>query len=133
LGPVRVAPVNHRKSGDESVHELSIVQSLLEKALEVAEEHGRLPVEKVRVRIGRLRQVVPDVLVYSFDIAKKGTLAENAVLDLEQAAPLVCCARCFHEFEPTDVYWLCPKCGSVGGKVLKGEELILETVSLKDD
>jgi len=41
------------------MHELSIVQSILDTTLQVAEEHGGLPVEKVRVRVGRLRQLVP--------------------------------------------------------------------------
>ena len=115
------------------MHELSIVQSILDTTLQVAEEHGGLPVEKVRVRVGRLRQLVPDLLTYSFDIVKKDTLAENATFEWEEVEPLVRCANCSNEFAPDDAFWVCPECGSAGGEVLAGEELILETVSLKDD
>ena len=114
------------------MHELSLVQSILQKTLEVAEAHGGLPVEKVQVRIGRLRQVVPELLSWSFDVLKKDTLAKDAAIEWEEVAPLVRCDNCSETFEPDDVFWICPACDAAGGEALKGEELTLESISLEE-
>ena len=114
------------------MHEISIVQAVLEKALEVSRENGNLPLEKIYVRIGKLRQIVPEALTHAFDAVKTNTLAENASFEWEEVAPLVKCSKCPETFEPEDVFWVCPSCSTPGGEVLQGEELILQSVSLSD-
>ena len=53
--------------------------------LAVAEGHaeGR-PVSVVRVRVGRLRQVVPEYLSFYFEVASKETICEGAELEWER-------------------------------------------------
>jgi len=114
------------------MHELSVVQAVLEKALEVSQANGSLPLEKIHVRIGKLRQIVPEALAYAFDVVKTDTLAENASLEWEEVSPLVRCRQCGENFEPEDVFWVCSTCGAPGGEILQGEELILQSVSLKE-
>jgi hydrogenase nickel incorporation protein HypA/HybF len=113
------------------MHELTLVQSLLVSTLNVAEAHGGLPVDKVRVRIGGLRQVVPDALQWAFDLAKKGTLAENAILEWEEVKAVVRCRQCSTSYEPDGVFWVCPRCGTAGGEAMQGQELVLDSVFLK--
>lgn len=115
------------------MHEFSIAEALLKGTLKVAEAYGSRPVEQVRVQMGRLRQIVPDILTYAFDVIAKDTLAEGAVLECREVTPWVRCKSCGTAFEPEDIFWVCPACETPGGEVLRGEELILESVVLKDD
>jgi len=113
------------------MHEFSIAEELLKAALEVAETHDQRAVERVRVRIGRLRQIVPEALAFAFDALTKGTLAEGAALVWEEVPTRVRCRKCETVFQPEeDWFWSCPSCGAAGGEVLEGEELILESVTL---
>ncbi len=115
------------------MHEFSIAEALLQATLQVAETHGGRPVERVRVNIGRLRQVVPEALTFAFNALTKETLAEGATLTWEEVPTRVRC-RCGTTFQPEeDWFWACPECGAAGGEVLEGEELILESVTLKED
>ena len=52
------------------------------------------------MRIGRLRQVVPDSLTFYFEIVSKDTLAEGAELELEMVDALMRCSSCSHEWDP---------------------------------
>ena len=115
------------------MHEFSIAEALLKDTLKVAEDYGGRPVEQVRVQMGRLRQIVPDILIFAFDVIAKDTLAQDAVLECKEVAPSVRCKNCGTTFEPEDIFWICPTCDTPGGEVLKGEELVLESVILKDD
>src|SRR5688500_14146766 len=65
------------------MHEYGLAETLLAVALEVAESHGRQPVEQLWVRLGRLRQVMPEALSFAFSAVAHGTLAEGATLHWE--------------------------------------------------
>ncbi len=64
------------------MHELAVAQAIVAAAERHAE--GR-PVSVVRVRVGRLRQVVPEYLSFYLEVAAKETLCEGA--DLESPGP----------------------------------------------
>jgi hydrogenase nickel incorporation protein HypA/HybF len=116
------------------MHEFSIAEALLEAALGVAQAHGSHPVEDVCVRIGRLRQVLPEALHFAFDALTPGTLAEGATLTWEEVPPRIRCQHCGIIFMPAEVwFWTCPDCGTSGGEVIEGEELVLESVRLKEE
>lgn len=114
------------------MHEFSIVENLLERALAVAAEHGGLPVSCVRLAIGALQQVEPEVLEFAFQAAVPGTPAEHATLEWRVVPARVACASCGTCFEPEDVFWACPTCGAAGGRVLAGDDLVLEAVVLDE-
>ena len=114
------------------MHEFSIAEALLQAALEVAETQGGLPVERVCVHIGRLRQVLPEALTFAFDALTTGTLAQGATLIWEEIPPRVRCHACQAIFQPEeDWFWTCPRCGVAGGEVLEGDELVLQSVTVK--
>lgn len=115
------------------MHEFSIAEALLQAALEVAESQGGLPIERVCVHIGHLRQVLPEALTFAFEALTTGTLAQGATLIWEDIPPRVRCRACQTIFQPEeDWFWTCPRCGGAGGEVLKGDELVLESVVLKE-
>jgi len=114
------------------MHEFSIADAILAKTLEISTANGGAPVERVRVLVGGLRQIVPEMLTFAFESLATDTLAKNAHLEIEHAQAQVLCTNCEHVFAPDDLFWSCPACGAAGGNPIAGEELILQSVILSD-
>jgi hydrogenase nickel incorporation protein HypA/HybF len=114
------------------MHEFTLTKSILNMALEASHRHGGLPITRVSMQIGSLRQIQPDLLRFAFESASKGTPAEGAHFEWETVPAHIICIRCEHGFIPAGVFWICPRCGASGGEVVHGDELVLRSVTLKD-
>ena len=68
------------------MHEVSVIQSLLEHIERYGAEYGLVRVTKVVVRIGGLVCICQDSLRFAFDAVSRGTIAEGAELVLERGA-----------------------------------------------
>ena len=81
----------------------------------------------ISLRVGALRQVVPESLEFYVEIVGRDTVCEGARLDLEiVAARLACCGG---EWEPPS--FRCPSCGA-GGVVVSGDEFMVESIELRE-
>ena len=114
------------------MHEFSLAERILECALELSQTYGGAPVERIEVEIGALRAVVPESLKFAFEAAVAGTAAEGAVLDWREIPAVVACRGCQQEYTPDDLIWSCPACGTVGGRAVRGDELVITSVALAD-
>ena len=112
------------------MHELSIAQAIVEVATRHA---GDARVERVHVRIGRLRQVVPSALAFSFELCAHGTPVDGAALEIEHVAIGAACRACRTENELAGFPLACPRCGSLDVEVLRGEELQVESLELDEE
>ncbi|MEV7084431.1 hydrogenase maturation nickel metallochaperone HypA [Streptomyces sp. NPDC093085] len=101
------------------MHELSITQSVVDAVCERAA--GR-PVRAVRLRVGALTAVVPDAMRFCFDLTTAGTVAEGALLEIDQPPGTAHCRACARDFALTDLVLLCP-CGSADVDITSGREL----------
>ena len=107
------------------MHEFGIMQGVVDLALTKAREHGAEQIHHLRLRVGRLSGVVVEALEFAHDVLTKGTLAEGSVLEIE-SSPVVCyCSSCQTEFEPEEIFYSCPKCGSITAEIRQGRELEL--------
>jgi hydrogenase nickel incorporation protein HypA/HybF len=111
------------------VHELSLSSAILETALRHAD--GRR-VKSVQMRIGTMRQVVPDSLGFYFEIVARGTLCEGAELEQEQIAALLRCAPCGIEWSPDLPMFRCPGCGSGEVETLAGNEFEIDSIVVEE-
>lgn len=127
------------------MHELSIARAVVETALAHA---GGRRVAKVHLRVGRLRQVVPESLAFCFGIVGRETACEDASLDLELVDALLGCDRCGQQWDPAPSAdpasrhrpgsmpplprFRCPACAGSGARVLRGEELEVESIEVED-
>lgn len=109
------------------MHELSIASAVLNTALRHAD--GR-PVEVVAMRVGSLRQVVPDSLRFYWDVVARDTVCEGARLELDEIHPRLRCEECAREWEPLVPAFRCPDCASAQVTVAAGEELEVEYLEL---
>lgn len=112
------------------MHELSIADAVVT----IARDHARgRRVASVEVKIGRLRQVVPDALEFAFQLVTAGTNLEGARLEVEHVPARVRCPRCSVETPVLGFPLACARCGSVDVTVVAGEELLVESLELDDE
>ena len=107
------------------MHELAIAESIVRIALAHA---GDRRVVCVDVKCGHLRQVVPDALAFAFALVTEGTQAEGAELKLEPVPAAGRCRRCGADGELPAFPLTCGTCGSWDVEVLRGEELLVESL-----
>lgn len=115
------------------MHELSIIAGLFETLLDQARAHNAREITRVRLKVGLLSGIVPELLESAFDMYKKGTLAEKAGLDIDIVPLLVRCRTCGAESRREDFCLACPACTSADLQVVQGTEIFLEKIELEID
>lgn len=106
------------------MHEVGLARQVLDIAEAAAKEQGAQSITKVGLRIGAMAGVVPDALSFAFEVARQGSMAEQAVLEVEYL-PLVCyCESCQAVFEVEDRFGiaLCPSCDEPSAEIRQGTE-----------
>ena len=109
------------------MHELSVSSAIVDTAVKHAA--GRR-VTLVTVRIGHLRQVVPDSLAFYFDLVTRDTVCEGARLEQVLVPALLRCDDCEREWDPEDALFRCT-CGGAGN-VVAGDELEVESIEVEE-
>src|ERR1051325_2708398 len=106
------------------MHELSVASASC--AVAVKHAAGRT-VKVVIVRIGGMRQVVPDSLAFYWDVVTRDGVCDGSVLEQVLVATRLRCPSCAHEWQPEmPVFW-CERCGSTA-EVVAGDELEGESI-----
>lgn len=123
------------------MHELSIAQAIVEIAAAAAARAATpdgtpaapapVRVVAVHVRIGRLRQVVPEALRFGFELCAAGTPVDGAALEIEDVPIVAVCRACAARRELAGFPLACPACGSVAVGVTSGEELVVDELELE--
>jgi hydrogenase nickel incorporation protein HypA/HybF len=127
------------------VHELALSNAIVDTA--VRHSAGRR-VMAVQMRIGTLRQVVPDSLAFYFELVGRDTVCEGARLDYELVRAELACPACGERWDPaprptathgTEVDPLdalprfrCPACRKSGGEVMRGDEFEVESITVDE-
>ena len=106
------------------MHEASIAISLLETVTDLCQKDGYSSIEAVRLKVGRAAGILPNALLFAFDIAKASTIASQAKLIIEDIAIGGFCSDCGSEFNSEERYtYSCPICSSTEIKITRGDEL----------
>lgn len=112
------------------MHEMAISESILG----ILEDEGRrqnyLRVKKVRLEIGPLAGVEVQALRFTFDVVTKGTLAENAALEIIETEALAWCLLCEQTVRIRQRYDACPGCGGHQLQVTAGEEMRIKDLEV---
>lgn len=112
------------------MHELSIADAIVRIACAHA---GGRRIETVEVKVGHLRQVVPDALEFAFALVAEGTEAHGAVLLLEEVPAAGVCRVCGSESELPGFPLACEACGSLEVELVRGEELLVDALTMEDE
>ena len=110
------------------MHELSVSAAVVDTAVRHAA--GRR-VTSVHLRVGALRQVVPDSLAFYFEIVARDTVCEGAVLEQELIAARLRCESCETEWDADAPAFRCPACAGGAVAVVRGDELEVESIDVE--
>jgi len=111
------------------VHELSLVASLFETLEAQAKAHGAARVSLVKLSVGELAGVVPELLESAFDTYKRGTIAGDARLEIEVVSVRFRCRACGGEAFLDDTS--CAACGARDPEIVAGRDLVLERLEIE--
>lgn len=111
------------------MHELSLSSAIVGTAVKHAD--GRR-VSVVNLRVGRLRQVVPETLDFYFEFVARGTLCEGARLEQEVLEARLRCDPCGAQWGLEVPAFRCPACGGSDVVVVSGSEFEVESIEVEE-
>jgi len=112
------------------MHELALSSAIVNTAVKHA--RGR-KVSVVSLRVGRLRQVVPDTLEFYFAFVARDSLCEGARLEQETVPARLHCGACGREWEIDLPAFVCATCGPADVTVISGEEFEVESIEIEEE
>jgi hydrogenase nickel incorporation protein HypA/HybF len=111
------------------VHELSLSSAIVN----TAEKHARgRRVTLVELRVGKLRQVIPDTLEFYFEFVARGTVCEGARLAQQVIDARLRCHECGHEWDIEIPAFRCPQCASSDAEIATGNEFEVEAIEVEE-
>ena len=128
------------------MHEVSLVQGLMEQVRDIVEENGSSRVTRILVRIGPFAGVVIESFVFAFDALKTGDrLFSRGRLEIDSPEPEFVCRSCARRFEGMNVgsgvqghgfysgfsWGTCPSCGKDSLYPAGGDEILLMQVEME--
>ncbi|MCF8086277.1 MAG: hydrogenase maturation nickel metallochaperone HypA [Desulfohalobiaceae bacterium] len=105
------------------MHELSVMQGILEVVLRHAGKSGVSRVEAVNLQVGALSHLREEWMQKYFDHLTRDSVAEGAALRVERVPAVLSCRECGARFE-----WegegspICPSCASQRADLISGRE-----------
>lgn len=109
------------------MHELGITRNIVS----IVSEHAKdKRVTRVRLEVGKLSAVMPDALLFCFDVAAKGTVLEGAELEIIEIPGQATCRECGTEVALESLVTACT-CGSRNLERRSGEELNIKEMELE--
>jgi hydrogenase nickel incorporation protein HypA/HybF len=115
------------------MHEMGIVQSIMDILEEQAKIHNAKKVVRVNLEFGVLTAVMPEAIRFAFDVLSKGTVAEEADINITIIPLKMRCMDCneehtLHEYQP-----ICPSCSSAAILILEGrDEMRIASLEVDD-
>ena len=104
------------------------IATILEQALARAKNPSRIV--HVQILKGDLIEDDDSSIRSRWAMLAKNTPAENPELQIQTVRAQVQCMICRQIYEPADRQIICPFCGSVGAKIISGEQFSLGRVEL---
>jgi hydrogenase nickel incorporation protein HypA/HybF len=112
------------------MHELSVADAVVGICARHAGADRR--VTRVELKVGYLRQVVPQALEFAFGLVADGTPVEDAELVMEIVPAAGRCRACGIESELPGFPLRCAGCGSGDLELTQGEELLVDALELEE-
>ena len=119
------------------MHSSAVVQSILNIALETAEDYDANSITEINIEVGKLNLMTTDKIKYIFDVLSKNTIAENADLIINETEVKIKSNDCSYigsidkannKMSPMA---LCPNCGSPRVNVLSGYDLKIGNITIE--
>jgi hydrogenase nickel incorporation protein HypA/HybF len=99
----------------------------------VTRHAGGREVRTIHLRIGQLRQVVPDTLAYCWSLVTVDTALAGSLLDVDHVPVRLECRSCGRPFElGAEPVFACPARAGTDVQVVGGEEFLITSLDLRE-
>lgn len=116
------------------MHEISIVQALIEHVEEAVREAGQSGrVMCLDLVIGRLSGVNADSIRFAFEMLAPDTRVASARLNIEEPPAVACCRTCGVRTPIQELVDRCPACGSPDISIEEGRDLLLRSIEVDEE
>jgi hydrogenase nickel incorporation protein HypA/HybF len=113
-----------------AVHEYSLVMAVVERVEQEARRRGALAVHGVRVSVGELAGVDPELFRTAYDTFRAGTACEAAALELVVKPAAWGCSACGKAIAKGEVL-RCAACGAPARLADGSDALLLDAIDLE--
>ncbi|HOP62305.1 MAG TPA: hydrogenase maturation nickel metallochaperone HypA [Spirochaetota bacterium] len=113
------------------MHELSLAMNVREIVEDAAKNNGSSKVNEVNIVVGSFSSVVADALDFAMEIAKKGSVFENAKINIRTEKAMLNCSECGKDSEMEDYLMRCGHCGSGAVRVITGDRMYVESIDIE--
>jgi len=113
------------------MHEMSLCEGVIQVVEDNARQHGFSTVKTVWLEIGVLSGVEIEAMRFSFDVIKKGSLANKASLEIIEVPGEAWCLPCAKNIVIKQRFDACPGCGSYQVQVTGGEEMRVKELEVE--
>ena len=120
-----------RKPGIKSMHEQSIVESVLALALKSAEKAEARKILSIDLVVGDYTGVVEDAVNFYFGFLSRDTLAAGAKINYTHVPGQLRCRDCDLLFPLQNRDYRCPKCDGRRVEIVGGRELYIENMEVE--
>lgn len=111
------------------MHEYSLVSALMNRVEREARARNALAVLKLRVRIGALAGVEPELFRSAFSLVREGTVCAEAELLVERVDARWVCGSCETTIPPGEAL-RCPQCATPA-RLVSGDEIVLDQIEME--
>ncbi len=113
------------------MHETSIAQDIIAIVEETLNEHPGCRLKGVKVSIGEMIAVVPDLLQHAYDSLTFDTPICGSILDITIIPISALCQTCQKSFGLNEYEFLCPACQSADIEVKTGNEFFIKEIEVE--
>lgn len=115
------------------MHEMAIVQSIIEIIEQQAAIHKAKRVLKVSLEFGALTGVMPEAINFGFEVLSKGGIAEGAEIEIRILPIKFYCSECGKEVTVEEYQPFCPVCSSASVTIIQGrDEMRIASLEIED-
>jgi hydrogenase nickel incorporation protein HypA/HybF len=112
------------------MHEYSLVMSLVQRVEEEARARRAVAVHLVKVSVGELSGVEPELFRAAYETFREGTICERAALEVATWPASYSCPGCGRVFARGEVL-RCPTCDRPAQADARGEALLLDAIEME--
>ena len=112
------------------MHELTIVLNIVELSEDQLKQHDGNKIDAIELEIGSLAGIEMDAFHFAWTAALPGSVLQDSALTIKSMEGAAKCGQCHHEFEVSDHYEPCPRCGSFRSELVQGKELRINSLTI---
>jgi hydrogenase nickel incorporation protein HypA/HybF len=115
------------------MHELPIVESILNIVLKHAQQNNAKKVVSISLKIGEMSDLIDEWVQRYFDYLSKGTIAEGAKLKIEKVPVVLKCEACGSSFQVDirkDENIKCTQCNGDKVTLVSGREFHISSMEV---